>query len=387
MKKPEQRPFKKERQQTDNSLVVERGKTDDSFETFNEKAEGQTDKNVKDNRLRVDDERTQRRADADEQRDNTDQIESILSDERKIGDRAIKNERISMDSALQRERGEKERLMADLLSLERKETDKNLLSERDKADFEIGQSLDTLKVEQAAHLETQSVLTTRDEFVAIVSHDLRNPIGTILSSSQILLEDEALGLSEEARNWIKIIERNAAMSLRLIRDILDMERIEQGKIQLNLTKNVIADIINETVESFERAAQEKGVTLKTEALRISRAVSCDKDRISQVLSNLIGNAIKFTPKGGTVTITAEERDGEVEITVADTGCGISSEQKNHIFEKFAQLGNQDRTGIGLGLYISKTLIHSHGGEIWVTSVLGIGSRFTFTLPMDGIAVI
>jgi signal transduction histidine kinase len=384
--------FKRERQQTDDSLFVERGKTDDSFETYKGRAEGKTDSVVKTGRRRADEARMERRDKADVERDlgdvnssspdqNEAQSECVIRAERKFEDREIESERSNMDSALSHERGEKERLMTKLLSQERGETDKSLLGERNKTDLEVVRSAGVLRVEQAAHSETRSALTTREELVAIVSHDLRNPIGAILSTSEILLEDESsVGLSDELKKWVEIIKRNAMTSLRLISDILDMERIVDGKIQLQLTKSRMDEILKQTVESYQHVAISNGVTLKVEPFSHREFVTCDRDRISQVLSNLIGNALKFTPKGGAVTVRGQETDNEIEVSVADTGPGIPAEQKGRIFERFAQLGNQDRSGIGLGLYISKTLVESHKGSLRVNSTLGKGSTFSFRIP-------
>ncbi len=109
-------------------------------------------------------------------------------------------------------------------------------------------------------------------------------------------------------------------------------------------------------------------------------INCDRDRVAQILSNLIGNALKFTPEGSSITVATEESSVEIKVSISDTGPGIPEDQKNHIFERFAQIGNKNRTGLGLGLYISKTLVESHGGTIWVTSAVGKGSTFYFTLP-------
>lgn len=376
MEKSHPSQFQKARQQTDESLFLERGKTDDSLGSYNHSAEGKTDKVVKEERQGADEARLQRRRRADVKRDGVQ-----LSAERRIEDKEIEKERSSMDLALVHERSEKERLMTKFLSLERGETDKNLLGERNQTDLELGRSAGVLKVEQAAHSQTRSALTTREEFVAIVSHDLRNPIGTILAASQLLLDDESFnGIGEEAKKWIEMIKRNAMASLRLITDILDMERIVDGKIQLHLTVNPMNELIKESLESQEHVAKAKGITLKFEAMDSSNFVPCDKDRISQVLSNLIGNALKFTPEGGAVTVTELETENEIEVSITDTGPGIPRDQQNQIFERFAQLTNKDRSGIGLGLYISKTLVESHRGKIWVTSSPGEGSKFSFTVP-------
>jgi signal transduction histidine kinase len=379
LKKPYKQPFAKERQQTDESLTVERGKTDDSFEVFNNKAEGKTDKVVERGRKEADDARSQRRSVADEKRDEN-VVKSILLSERKLEDSAIAYERSNMDSALEFERGEKERLMANLLSQERGETDRNLLGERNKTDLEVERSTGLLSKEQAAHSQTKSALTTREEFVAIVSHDLRNPIGAILSAIELLNDEESVAnIDSDAKQFIQIIKRNAGTALRLISDILDMERIVEGKIQLQVSKYQLNDVINQAIESHAHLASARVINLSFVPSGNLPLISFDRDRISQVLSNLIGNALKFTPVNGSVTVTARETANEIDVSVSDSGPGIPEDQKERIFERFTQIKNKDRRGIGLGLYISKTLVESHGGKLTVQSTLGSGSKFSFTL--------
>lgn len=391
MKTSNQQPFNKERQQTDDSLTVERGKTDESFETYKGQAESNTDKAVIKNRLEADNARHKRRSETDMRRDGEgfehtdkktqDANDLHLQNERKSEDGAIKKERTKNDLAIEQERGEKEKLLNKIVSLEREATDKHLLVERAKTDHETENAAKLLLVEQAAHSDTRSALTTREEFVAIVSHDLRNPIGTILSATDMLLDEPSTaGMSVGAKHWVEMIKRNAQTSLRLIGDILDMERIVGGKFNLQLARHCIGEVIKETVESHAHLASEKKIVLKVAPTSIKGFVNCDKDRVTQVLSNLIGNALKFTPEGGTIVVTANEDDDEIKISVCDTGPGIPDEQKNRIFERFAQIGNKNRSGLGLGLYISKTLVESHQGKIGVTSSVGKGSEFHFTLP-------
>lgn len=378
-----QQPFKKERKETDNSLLVERGKTDESFNTGRKDTHLRTDEVVTKDRVEADQDRLKLRTDADSDTSKNSDSEdstSALENQRQSEDKAIESERLNMDKALKNERREKERLMNMLVSQEREATDKNLLGERAKTDSETEKSAELLTVEQAAHTKTKSALTTREEFVAVVSHDLRNPIGSILSFSELLLEDPLVSENNgKVKKWVEIIKRNAETSLRLISDILDMERIVEGKLQLQLTKNYIDELIQNSLDSHLHIATAKKILLKANPSR-SEAILCDKDRVAQVLSNLISNALKFTPENGSVTVEARETDDEITISVKDTGPGVPDDKKLKIFERFAQLENKQRTGIGLGLYISKTLVESHAGKIWVTSQPGSGSTFWFTLP-------
>lgn len=392
--KKTQHQFRKERKKTDESLTLERGKADESFKGGRADTHDNTDLTISKNRFAADHDKLQRRRTADLKRNATDtgsrtsrnvseDIGFALIDQRKSEDKAIENERLNIDAAISRERGEKEKIVDIRLVQERESTDKNLVRERVKSDIEVERVGDLLSVEHTAHAETKSALTTHEEFVAIVSHDLRNPIGAILSSAEILLEDASqVGLSGEARELVELIKRNAETSMRLISDILDMERIAEGKIQLQLSKNQIDDIIKESVESFSHSASSKRILLKHSSSRVRNSILCDKDRIAQVLSNLIGNALKFTPAGGSVIVEAQQTESEVLISVSDTGPGIPDDQKIRIFERFAQIGNKQRTGLGLGLYLSKMFVESHSGKIWVTSIPGSGSTFWFTLPIE-----
>jgi len=380
MNKSSQPPFYKERKQTDDSLYDERGKTDEKFESVLSREEGDIDTAVQMDRDEADQERRQQRSDMDLKRDGSDaKNKRHISAERKSEDNAIEKERSNIDMAIDYEREEKERLMKKLVQQERQTTDENLLGERAKTDLEVERSVDLLSTEQAAHLNTKSSLTSREEFVAIVSHDLRNPLGAIVSATELLTEKISV-IDDETKQLVDLIKRNAEISLRLISDILDMERVAQGKLQLLLKPHDIGDIIRHSIESHAHLALAKKIVLKASVIEDSEIVNCDRDRIAQVLSNLIGNALKYTPAEGSVTVEFQKTATEIKISVSDTGPGISEVQKNRIFERFAQLGNKDRQGLGLGLYISKMLIEAHKGKLWVVSLPGEGSTFYFTLP-------
>ena len=371
METPKPPTFLKEREKTDKSLTHERGRADESFEAYKGNAESQADKSVTKNRLETDQARSRRRSQAEAP-------DAGVLKERTIEDRAIKNERLRTDQAIGLERDEKERLVNKLMSVEREATDKNLLGERAKTDHESELSEARLLVEKTAHSQTKSAMTTREEFVAIVSHDLRNPLGAILSASEMLLEESRS--PDDNKKLLALIQRNAQTGLRLISDILDMERMVEGKLQLQLAPFSLSDLIFQSVESSAHVATDKSITLKFAPTHVLDRVLGDRDRIGQILSNLIGNALKFTPAQGFVTVTTEETETEFKISVRDTGPGIPDEQKETIFERFTQLGNKDRHGLGMGLYIAKTLVESHNGKIGVTSVPGSGSTFHFTLP-------
>lgn len=341
------------------------------LENSSEELELETDLVLKNVRRDADTYRLQRRVDADKKTGRTSEI-SHESDnlDRKAEDDEIVVERFAFDTALDKERMGKQDALKRLITQERSQNDLN-----------TQQSLGLLTAERTAHASTKIALTTREEFLAIVSHDLRNPIGTILSCADMLLTDSAFSeTSDETKRWIEIISRNATTSLRLISDILDVERIAEGKLGLQFARHNLADIIKETIENQRYLASAKSILLKTSSMTISDPIRCDRDRVTQILSNLIGNAIKFTPEGGAITVNAQDLTHEIIVSVEDTGQGIAADKKDHIFKRFAQIGTKDRSGLGLGLFISKTLVESHGGKIWVASSPDQGSVFYFTLP-------
>ena len=281
------------------------------------------------------------------------------------------------------------------LRVEREITDEAIEAERLRADTatEMGRthhqasaksSAELLSLEQESHQKTRATLTTREEFLAIVSHDLRNPLNNILLAAQNLLEEP-----KDVKELASMINRSAGDMLGLIQDLLDVEGIAVGKLTLHVEQHDVGEIIKQAVEQLQGAAASKGVTLKAEPRDVCGCVVCDRSRVMQVLSNLIGNAIKFTPAKGQICVSCQRTgpDGkEVQVSVSDTGEGIAPEKIRTIFERFSQIHNQDRRGIGLGLYIAKMMIEEHPGRIWVESKVGEGSTFHFTLPLRSGAI-
>lgn len=370
--------FKTERGQTDESLNKERGKTDESLTDLQEKTIHETDLHLENDRNKADLAREKKRSQNDKKFAATER----LTAQRKIEDDNVHIERGLMDNALQRERENNEAAANELFTRERSATDKNLKAERKQTDLEVGKSAELLENELALHLKTKAELLTRDEFSAIVSHDLKNPIGAILSSADIISEHpDYPHLNSDLKSWIEMIQRNAAVSLRLIDDILDMERVAEGKLQIEKKEQCFIHLINDCVQTHLHAAKEKNINLTTQLSKASVQVDFDRDRMMQVLSNLIGNAIKFTPAFGAITVSLKKLERNIEVIVQDSGSGIPESQREKIFERFSQIKNKDRRGLGLGLYISKMLIESHNGRIWVDSRPGQGSQFHFTLPL------
>jgi len=364
--------FESEREKTDLSLKTERAHVDKSLAHSRDKIESETDEALKRGRV-----------------ESNEMMHAISSHEREKTERVVKQERSSADRAIQLEREIRRDLVETLLTEEREQTDASLKEERRRTDVEVENVTVRLSDEVAKHLKTSTALTTRDELLAIVSHDLRNPIGAVHSCADMLLEENFADETFEnpdanLRHWIEFIKRNAETALRLINDILDLERIAEGKLRLHFGNFSFDELLKDATQSFVHLASAKNIFLQLKPNQKIGSVICDRDRLLQVLSNLIGNALKFTADGGMVEVAAQSsREGRIYVSVTDTGCGIPDDKVEEIFERFTQLGQNDRKGLGLGLYISKMLIEAHQGQISVKSKLQEGSEFWFEIPRQG----
>jgi PAS domain S-box-containing protein len=223
--------------------------------------------------------------------------------------------------------------------------------------------------------KARRALLARDEILAIVSHDLRNPLGAIGLSAALLLREGARELPQQALRIQRCVERMD----QLTSDLLDLSAIESGRLAISRSEQPVRAVVAEAIEALQPLASEKDVRLTNETQHLEAMVSCDLARIVQVLSNLIGNAVKFTDPGGEVTVRATEEGDRIMYTVSDTGAGIAEIDLPHIFDRYwkAKAGTR---GVGLGLAIVKGLVEAHGGTVWAESSLGHGSTFAFTLP-------
>jgi signal transduction histidine kinase len=227
----------------------------------------------------------------------------------------------------------------------------------------------------------QEAIRARDEVLRVVSHDLRNPVGAVRMGAEFLMDEFSDQLGDgPAGRTLRTIRRAAERANRMIDDLLDISRIEAGRLAIEPAPELLAPLLDEAVEMHRSAAEEQGVELRRHADGPLPPVLADRDRLVQLLGNLIGNALKFTPPGGRVEVGAVPGGEEVVCWVEDTGAGISPEQIPHLFDRFWQARPTDRRGLGLGLAIVKGLVTAHGGRIWVESEPGRGSRFHFTLP-------
>lgn len=350
-----------EREQTNESLRMEREKTDRAL-AERQAAEEDSDLAVQHARESADAVLTGARAKADERMEASPRAgtSTTLAKERVLEDEALQEERASADELLRRERDENARVLSRLLPLEREKTDRFLLTERARSDV---------------------ALSNRDTFLGLVSHDLRNLLGGIVISTELLSarapesEEGAQTLATTAR-----IHRYAARMNRLIGDLLDVASIDAGKLAVTPTPGDAAALIAEAVDTFQAAASAKGISLQSEIVGGPLLAEFDHDRMLQVLANITANAVKFTSRGGSIQIRGECAGDELRFSISDTGTGIPGDLLEAIFERFWQVGKNDRRGVGLGLYISRCIVEAHDGKIWAESTLGEGSRFCFTLP-------
>jgi signal transduction histidine kinase/ActR/RegA family two-component response regulator len=240
-----------------------------------------------------------------------------------------------------------------------------------------------LDAERAARAEAERASLMKDEFLATVSHELRTPLNAILGWAQLL----RMGTDEpgELEEGLEAIERNSRAQAQLIEDLLDMSRIISGKVRLDVQAVDLAEVVNAAVESVRPSADAKGITLRKVLDPLAGPVSGDPNRLQQVVWNLLSNALKFTPRGGKVSVLLERVNSHLEVTVVDTGAGISPAFLPHVFERFRQAdGSTTRSagGLGLGLSIVKQLVELHGGTVRAKSAgEGQGATFTVMLPL------
>ncbi|MBN1822798.1 MAG: response regulator [Endomicrobiales bacterium] len=224
----------------------------------------------------------------------------------------------------------------------------------------------------------------KTDFVSNVSHELRTPLTSIKGSVELILGGTEGPLTDSQKELLGIMRNNTVRLIKLISELLDIAKIESGRIEMDLKAASIITVIKSTIDETKAIAQKKNVNLVlTEPGRSFPDLYIDENRIKQVLVNLIGNALKFTPEKGSVTVSIRETESELQIGVSDTGMGISKENFDMIFEKFRQVDSSSTRaagGTGLGLSIAKSIIEAHKGRIWVESEPGRGSTFSFSIP-------
>jgi signal transduction histidine kinase len=239
-------------------------------------------------------------------------------------------------------------------------------------------AVDNAQLYERAQRATQA----RQDLLAMVSHDLKNPLNTILMSTS-LLDTTTPGQVGEIQKTVGMIRRSAHRMNRLLGDLLDIASLESGHLTVDTERHPVAPLVHEAFELQRAVASSKELVLEEVLQGADVEIDCDRGRILQVFGNLIGNAIKFTRKGGSLRVGAEARAEEVLFSVADSGPGIEPDELPHVFDRFWQARKTARMGTGLGLTIAKGLVEAHHGRIWVESTLGKGATFFFTVPVVG----
>ena len=236
--------------------------------------------------------------------------------------------------------------------------------------------------ERRARAAAEAAVRSRDKVVSIVSHDLRNPLSAVSMAASYLLDIRPEGDEwGKARKQLEMIKRGSDRMNRMIEDLLDTARIESGRLAIETAAVDVESLMDEVATMLRPDVEQHGQRLECRVAAGLPAVLADRDRLLQVFSNLVGNAVKFTAKGGTITLAAEADHRAVRFSVSDTGSGIAPENVPHLFDRFWQATRTDRRGIGLGLSIVKALVEAHGGHMAVESTPGQGTTFRFSVPV------
>lgn len=349
-----------EREQTDAALRAERANADRALAAERAAVNAGVDRAVHATRDDADARVNAAREETDhnlEKVDTPEQALASVAELRAFEDAALAEERATFDELLRIER-DHARALAALLPLERDRTDRHLHTERDRSDAAV------------AH---------RDNFLGMVSHDLRNLLGGILNSAELLARQPGENSAQILVNVDRIRRYTARMN-RLIGDLLDVTSIDAGQLAVAPTAGDPAATIAEAIELFRAPAAARRITVESQVPPGRFQARFDADRLLQVFANLISNSVKFTPDGGRVVVTADESPGFVRFTVTDSGRGIPEPLLERIFERFWQVGEHDNRGMGLGLYISRCIVDAHGGRIWAESRISEYSAIHLTLP-------
>jgi signal transduction histidine kinase len=353
----------KERNETDANLRAERSSADAGFaknrlaletdeDQVLEVARARAQETLRMARLRSDAEMSARQAPAT--------LRQEVNVARAVEDGAVAEEQARAAARLASEREDRTRAL-EALVLEREATDDGLVVERARAD---------------------DAVAVRDEFLAMVSHDLRNMLGNVALAAGLLgkhaaTQGEAGLLTAKHASGI---QRSTTRMNRLVGDLLDVVSLEAGSLHVTLRESDAIEVVADAVEAFHSSFLVKGIALRTESANAPLLANFDRERILQVLANLLINALKFTEPGGKVVVSICRTGTGVQFSVVDSGVGIPVGQEAVIFERFRQGSLHGRPGHGLGLYIAKSIVEAHGGSIHAHAAVGGGSAFVFTLP-------
>jgi signal transduction histidine kinase len=285
---------------------------------------------------------------------------ATVTDARAHEDAMIEIARSGADATARDEREQRHVALASLLAFERESTDLRLETERELAD---------------------QAVTSREDFMAMVSHDLRSLLGGIALSAELLKTVEKVDAPfEKVQRYAERIQRFSARMNRLVGDLMDVASIETGKLGLVRVRRDASMLLRDAMDAFDAVATAAGVQFRCESPSEVGVVELDHERILQVLTNLVGNALKFTPKGGRITVRLWRQGPDLCLSVVDTGRGIPAELIEKVFERYFQSSSGERRGLGLGLYISKSIVEAHGGKIWAESAPDRGTTIHITVP-------
>ncbi len=232
--------------------------------------------------------------------------------------------------------------------------------------------------------QAREVSRLKDEFVGLISHELRTPLSSILGYLELMRDDDVHPLSDEQLQYLSVVERNAHRLLRLVGDLLFTAQVESGKFPLDAREVALNSVVTASIETARPIADAAGITLVEETSAVAPVIQGDPVRLGQAVDNLVSNAIKFTPRGGTVTVRLDVEDGFADVTVSDTGMGIAADELDQLFSRFFRATTATRNavpGVGLGLTITKAIVTAHRGEMSVESEEGVGTRFRMRLPL------
>lgn len=384
-----QHAINEQRVHTDASLGAERAATDSNGNRSEMFAQQELDDLIEHDRILADTRllKLRDRADSLLARDRSASPSTAggsIAQERRIADAGKKTERDAMDAHVQGER-ERSDLMVDTerkkqelhriqLDACRQDTNDQLCSERQDSDtavIALGHTKDALALSEDQQGHYGDVL-------GMVSHDLRSPLTIIgMTAEAIAAETQESSTRKSAQQ----VTRAAARMERLIADLLDAVRIQSGTLHIAIQQHGIDALLTEILKTYRPLFASRGLVFTVSMPTTAIVAWFDYDRIVQVLSNLLGNAMKFTPRGGTVILKVQQRAQQIEFSLTDNGAGISSRDLPRIFERFWQIENQGRRGLGLGLYICKKIVEAHNGIIAAESELGKGTTLRFSLPM------
>lgn len=237
-----------------------------------------------------------------------------------------------------------------------------------------------LQAERVARAAAEAKIAAREEVLATVSHDLGNPIAAAAAGATLILRRGHMLRDEAVCRQAELVQRALERMYKLVTDLLHVSQIEGGRLPIDRSEHEPSDILRQALDMFMPLATRKAQELVCLPPEGSAPVECDRERIHQVLSNLVGNALKFTHDGGHISLAAQVMPREVEFSVRDSGPGIDGADVPHIFDRYWQASSHKRRGVGLGLAIAQGIVQAHGGRIWVESKLGQGATFRFTLP-------